>query len=59
MALFYCYGEEASKLSLSGGKMTGDIDMSLGAIKNVGAANDPGDLDVITKRILEETYLVN
>ena len=42
------------KLSLSGGKMSGDIDMSLWRIKNIPALIF--DYDVISKAVLEQIY---
>ena len=54
MSLFFgCEGtsDKGDNLSLSGGTMKGDINMNLSSIKNVVAANDPGD--VITKRYID------
>ena len=45
------------KLFLSGGKMEGDIDMSLWRIKNIPAPIY--DYDAISKAVLEQTYLVD
>ena len=45
------------KLSLSGGKMEGDIDMSLWRIKNIPAPIF--DYYAISKAVLEQTYLVD
>ena len=57
--IFYGYEEEASsgdeKLLLLGGKMTGDIDMSINAMKNVPAAID--DTAPMTNGVLEQIYL--
>ena len=65
MSLFYGYVDEIDelktsvykKLSLSGGKMKGDIDMSLWRIKNIPAPIY--DYDAISKAVLEQTYLVD
>ena len=43
------------KLSLSGGKMKGDISMSLWRIKNIPAPIT--DYDPVSKAVLEQTYL--
>ena len=68
MSLFYGYEDKTKneidelktsvdkKLSLSGGKMESDINMSLWRIKNVPAPIY--DYDVISKAVLEQTYLV-
>lgn len=43
------------KLSISGGKMSGDIDMALSTVKNI--ADPVNDLDAISKKVLESVYL--
>ena len=60
MSLFYGHESEGHQ-PFTGGelkdglKMNDDIDMNLYQVKNVGVANDPGD--VITKQVLEQMYL--
>ena len=65
MSLYLGYVDEVDelktnvdkKLSLSGGKMKGDIDMSLWRIKSIPASIY--DYDPITKAVPEQTYLIN
>ena len=66
MSLFYGYKDKTKneidelksdvdeKLSLSGGKMKGDMNMSLWRIKNIPAPTY--DYDAISKAVLEQTY---
>ena len=69
MSLYYGYEDNTKKeidelktsvdkkLSLSGGKMEGDINMSLWRIKNIPAPVN--DYNAISKAVLQQTYLVD